>query len=347
MGDTGTDQDIVGESQQVVMQSKIRDADVNITLATANGPITADRSIDTHIPALSEGFSPYVLKDSPPALSIGQRCLEDGYDFVWGRNNKPIFIRPDKEVVEFKLSSRVPFLDDECHPVVVPEKLVSALRRSIDNIHEFIEHPFSAPAEMAVDDAVDSEMEWHLRHPPEPEHAGEEGGIDEEEDPEEEEVTDDEEVGVEEIDMNPPTEDESGVHGNKTEEQLRQEAVSPHHLFTHRPKNPYCETCKIAKMMKPYATRKGGSRHVKSDKFGDHIVADHVIMKKSIETGVDDESVMMVIKDIYTQYRYAYPAESKSSDEIIKGFNHFLRTTDSVGVVYTDNSPEFNAAIEH
>ena len=98
--------------------------------------------------------------------------------------------------------------------------------------------------------------------------------------------------------------------------------------------------------MKPYATRKGGSRHVKSDKFGDHIVADHVIMKKSIETGVDDESVMMVIKDIYTQYRYAYPAESKSSDEIIKGFNHFLRTTDSVGVVYTDNSPEFNAAIE-
>ena len=69
-------------------------------------------------------------------------------------------------------------------------------------------------------------------------------------------------------------------------------------------------------------------------------------MKKSIETGVDDESVMMVIKDVYTQYRYAYPAESKSSDEIIKGFNHFLKTTDSVGVVYTDNSPEFNAAIQ-
>lgn len=52
-------------------------------------------------------------------------------------------------------------------------------------------------------------------------------------------------------------EDESEVHGNKTEEQLRKEAVSPQHLFTHRPKNPYCETCKVAKMLKPYATRKG------------------------------------------------------------------------------------------
>ena len=97
LGDTGTDQDIVGESQLVVARSNIREADVNITLSTANGPITADRSIDTHIPALCEGFSPYVLKDSPPALSIGQRCLEDGYDFVWGRDNKPIFVRPDNE----------------------------------------------------------------------------------------------------------------------------------------------------------------------------------------------------------------------------------------------------------
>ena len=99
-------------------------------------------------------------------------------------------------------------------------------------------------------------------------------------------------------------------------------------------------------MMRPYATRKGGSRHVKSNKFGDHIVADHVIMKRSVETGVQDEHVMMVVKDVYTQYRYAYPSDSKSTDEIIKGFNHFLKSTDRVGVVYTDNSPEFCAAIK-
>ena len=346
LGDTGTDQDIVGESQQVVTRSKIRDADVNITLSTANGPITADKSIDTHIPALCDGFSPYVLKDSPPALSIGQRCLEDGYDFVWGRNNKPIFIRPDQEVVEFKMSSRVPFLDEECYPITVPEKLVSALRKSIDNIHEYVsQHPFSTPAEKALDD----EVEEQLRNPPEPEYAGEEGGT--EEDPEEEESTDDEEVeteeeGYDEVDINPPTDHEAErTYGNKTEEELRKDAVSPEHLLTHRPKNPYCETCKRAKMMRPYATRKGGSRHVKANKFRDHIVADHVIMKKSVDTGVQDEHVMMVVKDVYTQYRYAYPSESKSTDEIIKGFNHFLKTSDSVGVVYTDNSPEFNAAI--
>ena len=78
LGDTGADQDIVGESQQVVARSNIREADVNITLSTANGPITADKSIDTHIPALCGGFSPYVLKDSPPALSIGKGVWKMG-----------------------------------------------------------------------------------------------------------------------------------------------------------------------------------------------------------------------------------------------------------------------------
>ena len=38
-----------------------------------------------------------------------------------GRNNRPILIRRDKEVVEFKMGSRVPFLDDECYPIAVPQ----------------------------------------------------------------------------------------------------------------------------------------------------------------------------------------------------------------------------------
>ena len=223
----------------------------------------------------------------------------------------------------------------------------------INRQHQWIyvsQHSFSTPAEKAVDEAIEAEVEEQLRNPPEPEYAGEEGGT--EEDPEEEESTDDEEVetedeGVDEVDINPPTDDEQDrAYGSKTEEELGKDAISPEHLFTHRPKNPYCETCKRAKMMRPYATRKGGSRHVKSNKFGDHIVADHVIMKKSVDTGVQDETVMVVIKDAYTQYCYAYPSDSKSTDEIIKGFNHFLKSTNTVGVVYTDNSPEFCAAIK-
>ena len=55
---------------------------------------------------------------------------------------------------------------------------------------------------------------------------------------------------------------------------------------------------------------------------------------------------MLVIKDVYTQYRCVYPSESKKADSIVKAFKHFLKTSDLVGIVYTDNAPEMLDAIE-
>lgn len=50
--------------------------------------------------------------------------MEEGYDFVWGKNNKPLLlllVRPDGQVVDFKMNSRVPYLDDECMPKEIPD----------------------------------------------------------------------------------------------------------------------------------------------------------------------------------------------------------------------------------
>ena len=55
---------------------------------------------------------------------------------------------------------------------------------------------------------------------------------------------------------------------------------------------------------------------------------------------------MLTIKDVYTQYRCVYPSENKAADSIVKAFKHFLKTSDLVGTVYTDNAPEMLDAIE-
>ena len=104
LGDTGTDQDIIGENYSVVEQGQIHEAENTLTLSTANGPVTTSIAVDTHLPGLVEGFSPYVLRSSPPALSIGQRCMEEGYDFIWGKDNKPLLVRPDGKIVEFNMT---------------------------------------------------------------------------------------------------------------------------------------------------------------------------------------------------------------------------------------------------
>ena len=55
---------------------------------------------------------------------------------------------------------------------------------------------------------------------------------------------------------------------------------------------------------------------------------------------------MLVIKDIYSQYRFAYPVESREYEEVMKGISHFLTSTDTVGIAYTDNAREFIKAFE-
>ena len=101
-------------------------------------------------------------------------------------------------------------------------------------------------------------------------------------------------------------------------------------------------------MFKHYARKTDGSRHVQAEAFdfGDHIVADFVLIKRAVEQGVDGQNYMLVMKDIYSQYRYAYPVESREYEEVIKAVSHFLKTPDTIGIAYTDNGREFIKAFE-
>ena len=77
---------------------------------------------------------------------------------------------------------------------------------------------------------------------------------------------------------------------DRGEAELRDEARTLRHMVTHTPKNPYCETCKCAKMYNPTKRSKGESLTVESNKFGDHITGDHLIEIRTsnqlMETGL-------------------------------------------------------------
>jgi hypothetical protein len=61
----------------------------------------------------------------------------------------------------------------------------------------------------------------------------------------------------------------------KTED-LISEAASAQHQLTHFPKYPSCRTCQRARVMAPHARQK----RIETEVFGDHIIGDHVIIKK-------------------------------------------------------------------
>ena len=99
-------------------------------------------------------------------------------------------------------------------------------------------------------------------------------------------------------------------------------------------------------MMAPHARRKGGQKRIETEVFGDHIVGDHVIIKKNVEEGFKGEQVALVLKDLHTQYRYVYPSQSKDAQSSMDCLNHFIGSKDHVQVVNSDNSPELIRAIK-
>ena len=130
------------------------------------------------------------------------------------------------------------------------------------------------------------------------------------------------------------------------EARLRAEADSIHHKFCHRPKNPYCKVCQKAKMYSPQARKTGGSSSITSTKYGDHITVDHIITRDMLDHGYDDQKVALVVKDVYSQFRYVYPSDTKNSDQCHEDLLHFLGKDDEVGIIYSDNAPELGQAIK-
>ena len=142
----------------------------------------------------------------------------------------------------------------------------------------------------------------------------------------------------------PPPGGSDPPHDTKGIEALKKEAKSIHHLMTHIPKNPYCEVCKRAKMYKPPSYKVGGTPTIEAKSFGDHITADHVIIRRDKDTEIEESRLALVIKDVKTAFMYAYPSDLKSEEECITSLQHFVSSADKVGNFYSDNAKELKSA---
>ncbi len=89
--DTGCKYDLTTRASILTHQiDLISRAPVPILLATANDLVSGDKVVRQQIGELGEFAEPYVLGSAPDVLSIGRRCVEDGYTFVW----KPYSLSP-------------------------------------------------------------------------------------------------------------------------------------------------------------------------------------------------------------------------------------------------------------
>eukprot|EP00972_Heterocapsa_arctica_P097626 14404954-Heterocapsa_arctica.AAC.1 len=63
-----------------------------------------------YISELHEIITPFVLKDTPAVLSIGERTMSKGYSFVWPAGKSPYFITPNGMYGELIVVDNIPYL---------------------------------------------------------------------------------------------------------------------------------------------------------------------------------------------------------------------------------------------
>ena len=122
IADTGSAQDLF--SQSMLGEVKEFKSDRPINMITANGPNYADKQCKVRVPSINTTAEPYVLPDSPSVVSVGQKCMEEGFDFVWRANCRPYF-RDNGNKVYMDVKDNVPYLKSWKENIALPARTAS------------------------------------------------------------------------------------------------------------------------------------------------------------------------------------------------------------------------------
>jgi hypothetical protein len=83
-----------------------------VELSTANGRMVVEKEVLMQVGPFQQHVSPLLLEHSPPVLSVGKRCMEEGYSFHWPAGRNPYLIAPDGVKHVLEVDNMVPYLPD-------------------------------------------------------------------------------------------------------------------------------------------------------------------------------------------------------------------------------------------
>ena len=336
--DTAAGRHLIGrQALTPAMKEHLQQSPNPVAFATGGGSQPGQESLAFNGSKILEGEEVYVLKECPPAQSIGKTVIDKGYMFVWDpRENVPYLIAPENinrcrmkvprnaRICASRVVEYVPQYDEELTP------------------RHFVPSDHLAPVSTAVpappvetDAPADDEED-----PNDPGYAPSFGGSDLPSPSELDEILDPEPVEdaagpSSASEPKHPMDDkllvELGDGEPPKDEALKQQATSPEHLRTHFPKNPYCPLCHIAK---DTAMRVSHVKDGKADDFVDppkqpleQLATDDVILAKGSEhlgVGIGGIRSHHVIRDAYSGARVAYPLSKRTADAHARNFRHFL-----------------------
>ena len=107
--DTGCGSDLISRAKVEDHKMRRSKAMRPIQLQIANGNTKGVEVVTTNIVEFDESVEPYVLPDTPSVLSIGRRCMHEGYHFVWFSGKHPHLTTPSGKLVALAVEDDIPY----------------------------------------------------------------------------------------------------------------------------------------------------------------------------------------------------------------------------------------------
>ena len=319
---------------------------------SANGPVRCTQAISMNFKELGDMKTDvYLMQDTPPLLSIGQRVVHGTYSFLWLTGFEPCIVTPRLRVIPLISVGDCPYFNkggphetltsdeaiaahcgvystgkDLCITAFATKHLSCATKEvdptvccSATREHDSDGSTDAGPESAAVSSAEeesDEAMVEYLAEDIETDDASEQG-----------------------IDPNPKHEDDSG-DDRPVRRDLRAESRTIKHLLRHKLGfGCSCDTCMRGKTKrKPRRQRKSkADPSALPEEFGELVTCDHVLMHDWWgRPGCGGSPDMFNIFDVGTGYKYSEGVYSKDTLETYRSIQ-FMRGKDHIHHMYPDN----------
>ena len=111
--DSGCPLDLLASDDLTEQERKfVKTACRGITLHTANGFTKAKSTLSLSSDLLSDPIEAYLLESTPNVISMGYRCMELGYSFIWRGWQRPYLVCPNGKKIELEVMHNVPYLPE-------------------------------------------------------------------------------------------------------------------------------------------------------------------------------------------------------------------------------------------
>ena len=107
--DSGSGHDPIAQKKVDRMDMEMYE-DEMVNFHTANGVTSTSKTTDIQFNVFEEPVRAHVLEDTPSVLSMGKRCLEQGYIFVWPSGKDPFMIDNNGLMINMRVKDHIPYV---------------------------------------------------------------------------------------------------------------------------------------------------------------------------------------------------------------------------------------------